>query len=120
MSIVMGKVYWKIDGSTETFETLNTTLENFGLVKTNQIPLGDEFGFKRVCVWETKGGMSFSTIWYINLCNIRFGEWDTDLAEITFDSIQGSYLPYSDHDTIDFVYRGNTVLRLAIKRGETK
>lgn len=45
------------------------------------------------------------------------GEWDSDLAEITFDSIVGSYLPYADHDTIDFVYRGNTVLRLALKGG---
>lgn len=117
MNIEMGKVYWKVDNSTITFDTLKTTLESFGLIAENQKPLGDEFGFKRVIDWKTPTGLQFSTIWYVNLCHIRFGnEWENDLAEITFDGIQGSYLPYSDHDTIDFIYRGNTVFRLALKR----
>lgn len=116
MNIEMGKVYWKINNTVATFETLKTMLEEFGLVTINQRPLGDEFGFKRVIDWETPTGLQFSTIWHINLCNIRFGnEWENDLGEIMFDGIQGSYLPYSDHDTIDFVYKGNTMFRLALK-----
>lgn len=115
MRIEMGKVYWKIDNTTETFDTLKSTLESFGLIAEKQRPLGTEMFFKRVTDWRTKNGISFSTIWHLNLGTIRFGEWDTDLAEITFDSIQGSYLPYAEHDTIDFVYRGNTMFRLALK-----
>ena len=118
MKIEMGKVYWKIDNTTNTFDTLKATLESFGIVAVNLKPLGTEFGFKRVIDWQTAHGISFSTIWHINLCNIRIGEWDSDLAEITFDSIVGSYLPYAEHETIDFVYRGNTVLRLALKGGD--
>lgn len=118
MRIEMGKVYWKVNNTTDTFDTLKSTLESFGIVAVNQRPLGTEFGFKRVIDWQTAHGILFSTIWHINLCNIRIGEWDNDLAEIMFDSIQGSYLPYADHDTIDFVHRGNTVLRLALKDGE--
>jgi hypothetical protein len=117
MKIEMGKVYWKIDNTTASFDTLKSTLEGFGLIAVTNRHLGNEFGFKRVIDWQTEHGISFSTIWHINLCNIRIGEWDIDLAEITFDSIIGSYLPYADHDTIDFVYRGNTVLRLALKGG---
>lgn len=118
MSIEMGKIYWEIDGSTNTFDTLKTTLESFGIVAVNQKPLGKEFGFKRVIDWKTPTGIYFSTIWHINLCHIRFGnEWENDLGEIMFDAIKGSYLPYSDHDTIDFVYRGNTTFRLALRKG---
>ena len=113
--IEMGKVYWKIDNTAETFEGLRTTLESFGLHMIDQKPLGDEFGFKRVFDWQTNGGISFSTIWYINLCTIRIGSWESDLAEINFDSIQGSYSPYGEHETIDFVCRGNTTFRLALK-----
>lgn len=117
MNIEMGKVYWKTNNTVDTFETLKATLEEFGLVVVNQKTLGDEFGFKRVIDWRTPTGLQFSTIWYINLCNIRFGnEWENDLGEIMFDGIQGSYLPYSDHDTIDFVHKGNTMFRLALKR----
>lgn len=116
MNVEMGKVYWKTNNTVDTFETLKTTLEEFGLVATNQRPLGDEYGFKRVIDWQTPTGLQFSTIWYVNLCNIRFGnEFENDLGEIMFDGIQGSYLPYSDHDTIDFVYKGNTMFRLALK-----
>lgn len=115
MKIEMGKVYWKLDNTTSTFDTLKTTLEELGLIFDKQVPLGDEFGFHRVIQWSTKYGLSFSTIWYKNLCNIRFGYWDADLAEVMFDSIQGSYLPYSEHDTIDFMYKGNTMFRLALK-----
>lgn len=117
MSIEMGKMYWKADGTVGTFEDLEYLLENFGLVILNKRPLGDEFSFKRVIDWQTPTGLQFSTIWYVNLCNIRFGnEFENDLGEIMFDGIQGSYLPYSDHDTIDFVYKGNTMFRLALKR----
>ena len=116
MKVEMGTVYWKIDNTTATFETLKTTLEGFGLVAINQKPLGNEFGFKRVIDWKTPTGLQFSTIWHINLCDIRFGnEWENDLGEIMFDGIQGSYLPYADHDTIDFTYKGSTMFRLALK-----
>ena len=117
MKIEMGKLYWKTDNTTNTFDTLKSTLEGFGLVAVNQRALGDEFGFKRVIDWRTPCGISFSTIWYVNLCNIRFGEWDGDLAEIRFDSIQGSYGPFADHDTIDFMHRGDPMFRLALKNG---
>lgn len=117
MNIEMGKLYWKADNTVDTFETLDATLESFGLVKTNQRPLGRESSFERVRDWETPTGLQFSTIWYKNLCNIRFGnEFENDLGEIMFDEIRGSYLPYCDHDTIDFAYRGNTMFRLALKR----
>lgn len=116
MKIEMGKTYWKANNTTETFDTLKETLEKFGLVAVRQKPLGDEFGFQRVIDWETPTGICFSTIWYINLCNIRFGDkWENDLAEIMFNSIQGSYGPLSGHDTIDFMYRGNPMLRLALR-----
>ena len=119
MNIEMGKVYWKTDGKVDTFDTLKSLMENLGIVVLNQRPLGDEFGFKRVIDWQTPTGLQFSTIWYVNICNIRFGnEFENDLGEITFDGIQGSYLPYCDHNTIDFVYRGNTVFRLALKNKE--
>ena len=116
MKIEMGKTYWKLDNTTNTFETLKSTLENFGLIALKQKPLGDEFGFKRVTNWKTPCGISFSTIWYINLCTIRIGEWDGDFAEIIFDSIAGSFGPFCDHDTIDFMYNGNPMFRLALKR----
>lgn len=121
MNIEMGKTYWKTNNTTFTFDTLKSTLEGFGLIALDNHHLGDEMGFKRVIDWETPTGIKFSTIWYINLCNIRFGDkWENDIAEIMFDSIQGSYGPYCDHDTIDFMYRGNPVLRLALKeRKET-
>lgn len=115
MNIEMGKIYWKVDNTTSTFDTLKSTLESFGLVAVNQRPFGDEFGFKRVIDWQTPNGISFSTIWHINLCNIRFGEFEGDLAEIMFDSIHGSYGPYYEHDTIDFMYKGNPIFRLALK-----
>ena len=118
MKIEMGKVYWKIDGSTNTFDTLKTTLENFGLVVKNQKPLGTEFGFKRVVDWVTENGLYFSTIWFKNICTIRIGNWEGDLAEVEFDAIQGSYLPYCDHETIDFTYKGCRVFRLALRRKE--
>lgn len=116
MRLEMGKMYWKIDNTVETFDTLKSMLESFGVVAINQRPLGDEFGFKRVIDWETSTGLRFSTIWHINLCNIRFGnEFENDFGEVTFDGIQGSYLPYCDHNTIDFIYKGNTMFRLALK-----
>lgn len=118
MIIDMGRRYWALDKTTSSFETLTKTLESFGLEKINQRPLGDEMGFHRVIDWKTKEGLSFSTIWFINLCHIRIGEWDSDLAEITFDAIEGSYVPYSEHDTIDFTYLGKAVFRLALKRGD--
>lgn len=117
MNIEMGKVYWKIDNTTNTFDTLKTTLESFGIIAVNQRPLGTEFGFHRVIDWETPNGITFSTIWHINLCTIRIGEWEVDLAEMDFDGIIGSYLPYADHNTIDFIYKGNRVFKLAIKGG---
>lgn len=121
MNIESGKVYWKIDNTTDTFETLGSTLESFGLIATRRKPLGNEAIFNRVVDWQTPCGISFSTIWHINLCNIRLGEWSGDLAEIMFDGIKGSNLPYSDHDTIDFTYKGNTMFRLALRReSETK
>lgn len=116
MKIEMGKIYWRVDNTTNTFETLKSTLESFGLIALQQKPLGDEFGFKRVADWKTPSGIFFSTIWYTNLCHIRFGEWDEDFAEISFDSIAGSFGPYCDHDTIDFMYKGNPMFRLALKR----
>ena len=119
MNVEMGATYWKIDGTVNTFDTLKSQLESFGLIAINQRPLGDEFGFKRVIDWETPTGLHFSTIWHINICNIRFGnEFENDFGEITFEGIQGSYLPYCDHNTIDFVYKGNTMYRLALKRNE--
>lgn len=118
MKVEMGKTYWKVDNTTSTFDSLKSTLEEFGIVFKSQHPLGDEYGFERVIDWQTPHGISFSTIWHINLCDIRLGEWDSDLAEIMFDSIRGSYLPYAEHETIDFVYRGATMLRLALKGGE--
>lgn len=119
MLIEMGTTYWKTNGTTETFEQLISTLESFGLVKINQRTLGTEMEFKRVCDWETKGGLKFSTIWYVNTCYIRWGEWETDLAEIYFDKIIGSYLPYADHLTIDFTYKDNTMFRLALLKEKT-
>ena len=119
MNIEMGKMYWKADGTVGTFETLEYFLENIGLTALNRRPLGSEFGFKRVIDWESPTGLQFSTIWYVNICTIRFGnEFENDLGEIMFDGIQGSYLPYSDHNTIDFVYKGNTVFRLALRSME--
>ena len=118
--IDMGRRYWAIDKTTESFETLIKTLESFGLEKIEQKALEDEFGFKRLTDWKTKGGFSFSIIWFVNLCHIRFGDWNSDLAEITFDAIEGSYVPFAEHDTIDFTYRGNTVFRLALKRSDTE
>ena len=111
----MGKLYWKTDDTTSTFDTLKSTLENFGLIAANQRSLGDEFAFKRVIDWKTPYGVSFSTIWYTNLCHIRFGEWDGDFADIMFDKIQGSFGSYCDHNTIDFMYNGNPMFRLALK-----
>ena len=105
MNIEMGRTYWKTNNTSETFETLKTTLEEFGLTAINQRPFGNEFCFKRVVDWESPTGLQFSTIWYVNICTIRFGnEFENDLGEIMFDGIQVSYLPYSDHNTIDFVY----------------
>ena len=116
VKIEMGKTYWKINNKTETFDSLKSTLEKFGLTAVRQKPLGDEYGFQRVIDWETPTGIRFSTIWHINLCNIRFGDkWENDLAEVMFDSIQGSYGPFCDHDTIDFMFRGNPMLRLALR-----
>ena len=47
------------------------------------------------------------------MCNIRFGnEFENDFGEITFEGIQGSYLPYCDHNTIDFVYKGKSFFSL--------
>ena len=119
MKVEIGKVYWKIDNTANTFETLKKTLESLGLIAERQKPFGSETGFLRVIDWRTETGITFSTIWHINLGSIRFGDWDNDFAEINFDSIQGSYLPYCDHNTIDFVYRGNTMLRLALKKAVT-
>lgn len=117
MIIDMGRIYWSIDKTTSSFDALKETLEKFGLVAVNQRPLGREFGFNRVIDWKSKNGISFSTIWFINLCTIRFGKEDEDFAEVTFDRIEGSYCPYCDHDTIDFVRNGNTVFKIALKRG---
>lgn len=66
MKIEMGKIYWKVDYTTNTFETLKSTLESFGLIALQQKPLGYEFGFKRVTDWKTPCGISFSTIWYVS------------------------------------------------------
>lgn len=115
MKVEMGKVYWRLDNTTDTFDTLKSTLESLGIISDKQESLGTEFGFDRVMRWSTPYGLSFSTIWYKNLCTIRLGYWDADFAEISFDSIQGSYGPCCDHNTIDFMYRGNPMFRLALK-----
>ena len=117
MKIEMGKVYWKNDNTVATFETLENTLEDLGLTIINKRPLGNEFGLKRVIDWQTPTGLKFSTIWFVNICNIRFGdEFENDFGGITFDEIRGSYMPYCDHETIDFAYKGNAMFRLALKR----
>ena len=116
MKVEMGKVYWRVDGETNTFDSLDATLESFGLIKLRERPLGNEFAFKRVRDWKTNSGLVFSTIWYRNLCHIRFEDYDSDFAEITFDTIEGSYMPYADHNTIAFCYRGNSVFRLALRK----
>ena len=117
MNVEMGKMYWKIDNTVYTFDTLKSFLESFGIVALNQRPSSSEFGFKRVIDWQTPTGMQFSTIWHINLCTIRFGsKWENDLGDIVFDGIQGSYIPYSDHNTIDFVHNGNITFKLALKK----
>ena len=116
MNIEMGKVYWKADNTVGTFEDLEYLLENIGLIILDKRPLGDEFGFRRVIDWQTPTGLKFSTIWYVNICNIRFGnEFENDFGEIMFDEIRGSYMPYCDHETIDFAYKGNSMFRLALK-----
>lgn len=116
MNIEMGKVYWQLDDTTSTYDTLKTTLESFGLVAIRQKPLGSEISFKRVTDWQTPSGVLFSTIWYKNLCHIRIGEWGGDFAEVMFDRICGSFGPIYEHDTIDFMYKGTPMFRLAIKR----
>lgn len=115
MSIEMGKRYWRLDGSTATRETLISTLESFGLTAVKEHSIGDEL-FKRVVDWQSQNSIQFSTIWYVNLCHIRIGEWGGDFADINFDSIVGSYWPFYEHDTIDFMYNDNPMFRLALKR----
>lgn len=117
MNVEMGKTYWKIDNTTNSFDTLISTIEGFGIVAENKRPFGDEYGFKRVVDWKTPCGLAFSTIWHINLCTIRLGDWDSDFAEIHFDRICGSYGPYCNHDTIDFIHKGEPMFRLALKEG---
>lgn len=121
MNIEMGKTYWKIDNTTATFEALKTRLKNFGITEINHRSFEDEFGFKRISDWKTQTGMRFSTIWFVNLCTIRFGDkWDDDFGEVIFDEIQGAYLPYCDHDTIEFVYKGVPVFKLALRRNSDR
>lgn len=113
--IVMGDTYWEIDGTTSSYQTLKEFLGSIGLVEGESKPFGTEIGFKRVTEWSDGTGLKFQIIWYINYCTIRFGSWEGGIMEAVFDRIIGSYLPYAEHKTLDFTYRGNRTILIALK-----
>jgi hypothetical protein len=114
-SAEMGKLYFKIDGTTESRDKLIKFFEDWGFKSEPKSEVGDEY-YKRGILFTNSTGFSVYVIWFINLVYIKIGEWGKGFMEVTFTEIVGSYVPYVDHNTFDFIYDKNRVLVLAIPR----
>lgn len=115
--VEMGKVYFNLDGTTETKEKLNDFFISHGFKRVDEKPLGSEM-YKRVSRFTNEKKLEFDVIWFINLCHVRFGDWESGYIENIFTSIEGSYVPDVGHMTFDFKDNGKTTLRISIPMTE--
>ena len=114
-SIEMGKVYFGLDDSIETKEPLFNFFEQLGFTVVKK-PSFDEPGFNRTITYTNNDGLTFDVIWFRNLCTISIGEWGKAFIECSFNKIIGSYLPNSEHLTLDFMHGNHKVITLSVKK----
>lgn len=113
----MGVRYWKINGETNSYDSLHDFFIQCGMEEITPDGFKDEItGWPRKRMY-TDGTITFTTEWFINLATLRFGGWDGSLCDISFDEIKGSFLPYSDHNTFRFLCGGKYVCNLALQKG---
>jgi len=113
-SIEMGKVYFELDNSTETKEPLFSLFEKLGFTLVKK-PSFDEPGYYRTATYTNNNGLTFDVIWFRNLAHIRIGEWGKAFIKCSFTKIIGSYLPNSEHLTLDFMNGENKTYTLSVK-----
>lgn len=113
--VEMGKVYFKLDNTTETKESLFNFFLKLGfiLVKT---PSFKEPNFHRSATFTNNDGLSFEVIWFRNLAYIRIGQWGKAFVENSFTKIVGSYIPNSEHHTLDFLDGDKRTITLSVKK----
>lgn len=112
----MGSTCFQLDGTVNSREELETFLVNLGLTMVKKKPLGSNDSYNRVSEFTDGQGLIFGIIWFINLVTVHFGTNYGNFIEFEFNKIIGSYLPYTDHITLDFMYGTNRVAKIAILR----
>ena len=105
----MGKLYWQIDNTADSYDTLHNFLTSWGLEEITPDSFKDKItGWKRKRMY-TDGSITFITEWFINRATLKFGtgDWNDSLCDVEFERIYGSYLPYADHNTFKFACKKN-------------
>ena len=109
MKSEMGKLYYKLTDAADTrdpllqfFKDNGFTIENESQIRPNKM--------------VSKNGLKIELWWFRNLCEIRVGEWGREFIEVCFDSIVGSFVPNSGHNTFDFCYEGKRTATLSFSK----
>jgi len=110
--VANGKVYFKLDDSTETKELLNDFFHKLGF-KSKPISI-DKYGFSRQTEFSNPLGIKFTIVWFVNLAHVRFGTWDSYHFESSFTSIRGSWVQNSDQATFQFYYKDEPTISFSI------
>jgi hypothetical protein len=111
----MGEVYFQLDNSTDTKESLFDLFKQLGFILLKEPKFG-EAGYFRTATFTNNDGLIFDIIWFKNLAHIRIGEWGKAFVECSFTKIQGSYIPNNEHITLDFVDVDKRTCTLSVKR----
>jgi len=112
-TIEMGKTYFELNDTIDTHDSLIEFFKDLGFELIENKSLGNEM-FNRVSRFTDNNGLTFDVIWFKNLAHLRFGEWKNNFVEFYFTKIIGSYLPYCDHNTLDFLDEDKRTFKLAI------
>lgn len=68
-----------------------------------------------------KGDLKIIIIWYRNLATLMMkNEKDGDFIELLFDEICGAWTPVMGCETYEFLYKGNRLAKLAVKKQENE
>ena len=112
MRVDSGALYFRLDGSVETKDSLNQFFEQFGFIHK---PINkDKYGFSRQTEFENKYGLKFIIVWFVNLAHVRFGTWQDGHFESDFTSIRGSWLQNCDNATFQFYDGENSTIKFSV------
>ncbi len=107
--------YFKLDyDNTESYKDLEKFFIDNGFKK---LPTSD---IVRPMYFQ-KGNLKIIIIWYRNLATLRMkNEKDGDFIEFYFNEICGALIPYMGCETYEFLYKGNRLAKLAVKKQENE